>query len=76
MEEQLRQIWADVLFLEPDEIETDDNLFECKTPPALQMTRLKAFSRLIPARSRGRLGKRNSRSSGSDAGTLIATSAD
>ncbi|PTB35262.1 hypothetical protein M441DRAFT_62888 [Trichoderma asperellum CBS 433.97] len=28
MEEQLRQIWADVLFLEPDEIETDDNLFE------------------------------------------------
>ncbi|KAL6895106.1 hypothetical protein GGI43DRAFT_411859 [Trichoderma evansii] len=28
MEKQLRQIWADVLFLEPFDIETDDNLFE------------------------------------------------
>lgn len=43
MEEQLRQIWADVLFLEPDEIETDDNLFECKTLPALQMTKIESI---------------------------------
>lgn len=36
MEEQLRQIWADVLSLDPDEIGMEDHLFECKNSPALQ----------------------------------------
>jgi hypothetical protein len=35
MEEQLLQIWADVLSLEPVEIGMEDNLFECKNLPLI-----------------------------------------
>lgn len=35
MEEQLRQIWADVLSLEPAEVGIEDNFFECKNLPVL-----------------------------------------
>lgn len=38
LEKQLRQIWANVLSLEPDEFDVEDNLFECKTPRSQRAT--------------------------------------